>query len=164
MSKAIQQLKEALRQEYDLYVVLLELADQKTMMVVRNKVQDLEQLTLKEQQFIREMGRFEQIRQSLLSHFAQEKELAEVPQNLSALLSFLSQEEAEAIETLREKLVSAIQEISEKNQLNEKLIEQSLHFIQINLEALTELETGNPYSHKADPKSKETRRIFDAKC
>ena len=163
MSKIVEQLKEALRQEQNLYQALLELADQKTMMVVRNKVQELEKLTLKEQQFIREMGRFEQIRQSLLGHFAKEKELTEVPENLSALLSFLPKEEAEEIETLRESLIAIIHEISEKNRLNETLIQQSLDFIQINLEALTQQENGNPYGNKADAKSKQSRQLFDAK-
>lgn len=163
MSKTVEQLKEALRQEQHLYQALLELADQKTMMVVRNKVRDLEQLTLKEQQFIREMGRFEQIRQSLLGHFAQEKELTEVPQNLSALLTFLSEKDAEEIENLRQELTATIHEISEKNRLNETLIQQSLDFIQINLETLTQQESGNPYGNKADTKNKQTRQIFDAK-
>ncbi|SFH70072.1 FlgN protein [Tindallia magadiensis] len=164
MSKAIIQLKEALRQEQQIYQGVLELADQKTLMVVRNKVKELEKLTLKEQQFIREISRFEQIRQSLLGHFAKEKELAEVPQNLSALLSFLPENDVEEIESLRQELVVTIQEISEKNRLNETLINQSLDFIQVNLEALTQLETGNPYGEKADAKNKQTRQIFDAKC
>ena len=163
MSKTIHQIKEALRQEKNLYEALLELPDQKTLMVVRNKVRDLEQLTLKEQQFIREMGRFEQIRQSLLGHFAQEKELTEVPQNLSALLSFLSEEDAAEIEQLRQDLISVIGEIGEKNRLNETLINQSLDIIQLNLELLTQDENTNPYGKKADTKNKQSRQIFDAK-
>ncbi len=164
MSKTVEQLKEALRQEISLYESLMEMADQKTLVVVRNKIQELEVITAKEQQFIREMGRFEQIRQSLLAHFSKEKELEEPPASLSALLSFLSEEEQEEVEDLRQKLLALIQEFSEKNSLNEKLIKQSLEIIQTNLELMTQKRTTTSYDQKADDeKKKQTRQIFDAR-
>lgn len=164
MSKVIEQLKEALRQEIKLYQAILDLAAQKTRLVIENHVRELEKLTEKEQQFIREMSRFEQIRQSLLQHYALEKELEEAPQNLSGLLLFLQKNEQQEVKDLRDKLANLVQQISEKNQLNEALIQQSLDFIKLNIELLTQDDSATtPYDKKADENKKQQKQLFDAK-
>lgn len=164
MSRIVEQLKEALRQEQKLYQALLDLGEQKSRLVINNEVRELEQLTEKEHQFIREMSRFEQIRQSLLQHFAQEKELEEAPQNLSGLLLFLSENDQKEINALRDELADLVARIGEKNRLNESLIQQSLDFIRLNIELMTqEGSSSTPYDSKADDNKKQNKRLFDAK-
>lgn len=162
-SRTIEQVKEALRQEEKLYQALLHLGREKSRLVVHNQVRELEQLTEKEQEFIREMSRFEQIRHSLLQHFAQEKELEEAPKNLSGLLLFLEENEKEEVEMLRDRLADLVGQISEQNRQNEALINQSLDFIRMNIELFTHQESTTPYDRKADENKKQNKRLFDAK-
>ncbi|MEN1760808.1 flagellar protein FlgN [Anoxynatronum sibiricum] len=164
MNRSIEQLKVALRQEQKLYEALLHLAEAKSRLVIQNNVQELEKLTEQERQFIREMSRFEQIRQSLLAHFAQEKELEEAPQNLSGLLLFLEENDRRELQDLQEQLGLLITQVGEKNQLNQTLIQQGLDFIQLNMELFTRSEsTTSPYDRKADEEKKQKKQLFDAK-
>ena len=164
MNRSVEQMKEALKQEQKLYEALLDLAETKSRLVIQNNVQELEKLTEKERQFIREMSRFEQIRQSLMTHFAQEKELEEAPQNLSGLLLFLEENDRLELQELQEQLGALLMQVGEKNQLNQKLIQQGLDFIRLNMELFTRPEsTTSPYGRKADEDKKQKKQLFDAK-
>lgn len=164
MGKSIQQLKDTLIRENEMYSDILKLAEEKTEVIIKGDIKTLEEIIKKEQQFITSMNTFEKIRRSVLTNIADELEI-EKDFSISELLLFLEEDIGNDIDEIRYKLLETINALKEINKSNEKLINQSLEYINFNLEMLTNLsEDGNKYNNKAS-ESKEVKPInlFDAK-
>lgn len=72
MEKSIQQLKDTLIKENEMYTDILKLAEQKTEIIIKGDIKTLENITKKEQQFITTMNTFEKIRRSVLTNIVDE--------------------------------------------------------------------------------------------
>ncbi len=164
MEKSIQQLKDTLIRENEMYSNVLKLAEQKTEVIIKGDIRALEDITKKEQQFITSMNTFEKIRRSVLTNIADELDI-EKDFSISELLLFLEEDIGNDIDELRYELLETINALKEVNKRNEKLINQNLEYVNLNLEILKHLsEDGNKYDNKAS-ESKKTRpmNFFDAK-
>ncbi len=162
--KSIEQLKETLVKENQLYSQVLRLAEEKTKVIKSKDLKTLENITKKEQQFIMTMGTFERIRRSILTNVAEELNIEEID-SVSELLLFIDEVEGKEIDGLRNELLETIQSLKNTNKANEKLLNQSLEYVNFSLEMLTRVpEDGNRYSNKAE-ENKEIKPInfFDMK-
>jgi len=162
--RSIQQLKDTLIKENELYTQVLKLAQEKTKVIVAGDIKALENITKKEQQYIMNMGTFEKIRRSVLTNIAEEFNI-EVISNISELILFIDEDTGNEIDELRDTLLKTIADLKAVNESNEKLINHSLQYINFNLEILTHSpEEGNKYSNKAS-QGKEVKPInfFDMK-
>ncbi|SES84218.1 FlgN protein [Natronincola peptidivorans] len=163
MVKSIEQLRDALQKELKMYKDILEMSKEKTVIIKLGKLKELEETTQKEQQYIRTMGTFEKIRRSIFVNIAEEMEIPE-PASLSELLLHLEDEEAEELDAIRDELLASIKRLTEVNQLNEKLIEQNLEYVNFNLELMTSsTDTGNNYGEQDTGKKKSISSILDIK-
>ncbi|SNS49253.1 FlgN protein [Anaerovirgula multivorans] len=163
MIKSIQQLKETLHQELKMYKDIVEMAKEKTIIIKMGKLVELEEVIQKEQQYIRTMATFEKIRRSIFTNIAEEMEIPE-PAGISELLLHLGDQEINEIDTIRNQLLETIKKLTEVNQLNEKLIQQNLEFIDFNIEIITSSpETGNNYGEKDTGKRKSISSLLDMK-
>lgn len=162
--KSIEQLKETLVKENQLYSQVLRLAEEKTKVIKSKDLKTLENITKKEQQFIMTMGTFERIRRSILTNVAEELNIEEID-SVSELLLFIDEAEGKEIDGLRNELLETIQSLKNTNKANEKLLNQSLEYVNFSLEMLTRVpEDGNRYGNKAE-ENKEIKPInfFDMK-
>ena len=132
MEKSIQQLKDTLIRENEMYSDILKLAEEKTEVIIKGDIKTLEEIIKKEQQFITSMNTFEKIRRSVLTNIADELEI-EKDFSISELLLFLEEDIGNDIDEIRYKL-ETINALKEINKSNEKLINQSLEYINFNLE------------------------------
>lgn len=156
--RSIEQLKDALTKENEMYSNVLELAKQKTKVIIKGDIKALENITKKEQQFIMTMGTFERVRRSILTNIAEELNIQETS-TISELLLFLDENIVDDIDNLRNELLNTISELKDANESNEKLLNQSLQYINFNLEMLTHSpEDGNRYSNNAS-ENKEVKPI-----
>lgn len=147
--KSIEQLKDTLIKENEMYSNVLKLAEEKTKVIIRGDIKTLENITKKEQQFIMTMGTFERIRRSVLTNMAEELNIEEIS-TVSELLLFLEEGVGNSIDELRNELLKTISDLKTVNESNEKLLNQSLQYVNFNLEMLTHSpEDGNRYSNKA---------------
>lgn len=152
--KSIEQLQEALEKELNMYKEVAKLVDGKTNIIVKGKVKELDEITKKEQQLISQMGTFEKIRRAIFVNISNEINIKE-PTSLSELLLHLEEKGIDSnilngIDKIRNELLEVIGQINEFNKLNEKLIKQSLDYINLNMELLTSLnEQVNHYGSKA---------------
>ncbi|ABR46951.1 conserved hypothetical protein [Alkaliphilus metalliredigens QYMF] len=161
MSKSIEQLKEALIQENKMYEAVLEMAEEKTEVIVQGQVKELEKITELEQQYMAKMGAFEKVRRSIFANMSEELGIKE-PTSVSELLLFLKEPVGEEIDTLRNNLLETIEGLTKVNERNEKLIHQSLEYIHFNLKIMTDSNgDGNEYGHKANEKQKTKTNFFD---
>lgn len=162
--KSIEQLKNTLIKENELYTGVLKLAEEKTKVIVANDMKKLENITKREQQYIMSMGTFEKLRRSILTNIAEELNIEEIT-SVSELILFIDEAVGSEIDSLRNDLLKTIDDLKTVNEGNEKLINQSLQYINFNLEILTHSpEDGNKYSNKA-VENKEIKPInfFDMK-
>ena len=161
--KSIEQLQEALEKELNMYKEVAKLVDGKTNIIVKGKVKELDEITKKEQQLISQMGTFEKIRRAIFVNISNEINIKE-PTSLSELLLHLEEKGIDSnilngIDKIRNELLEVIGQINEFNKLNEKLIKQSLDYINLNMELLTSLnEQVNHYGSKATTDNKKANK------
>ncbi|HZK57323.1 MAG TPA: flagellar protein FlgN [Clostridia bacterium] len=164
MEKSVQQLKDTLIKENEMYKDVLKLAEEKMEAIIKGDIKTLEGITKKEQQSIMSMNTFEKIRRSVLTNIAIELNI-KGGFTVSELLLFLGEDVGNDIDKLRYKLLETIDSLKEVNRSNEKLINQNLQYINFNLEILTQSsEDGNKYDSKASENKKiKPINLFDAK-
>jgi len=162
--KSIEQLKNTLVKENELYTGVLKLAEEKTKVIVSRDIKALENITKKEQQYIMNMATFEKLRRSILTNIAQELSIEEIA-SVSELILFIEEDSGNEIDDLRNDLLKTIADLKAVNEGNEKLINQSLQYINLNIEILTSSsEDGNRYSNKAsENKQVKSINFFDMK-
>ncbi|WP_026479004.1 flagellar protein FlgN [Alkaliphilus transvaalensis] len=164
MLKAINQLKETLIHEDQMYGEILNLEQQKTDVIKNRKLSELEDMTKREQQYIMRMGTFERIRRSVFTNTAEMLGIEKLD-SLSDFLLYLEDDQLiEEIDELRNNILEKTQQIKEVNELNEKLLEQHLDYIHFNIEVMTNhIQDHNNYGQKAQGKDKTKTNLFDAR-
>lgn len=164
MSKSVEQLILALNKEYEIYQEVLEIAKKKRAIIVEGKIKDLDDITSKEQAMILSIGKLENIRLAILKNIVSELKIDEV-QNLSQLSQHLDEKSKQEIINIRDKFDDILKSVKNQNDLNSKLIQQSLEYIEFNKNLLTSLENqGSTYSSNADEKDmKMKNNLFDAR-
>ncbi|KPU26436.1 hypothetical protein TR13x_10175 [Caloranaerobacter sp. TR13] len=163
MEKLIKDLKEILSQELNLYKHMLELSIDKTEIITSGQVRELDKITQKEQALILKAGKLEDIREKVLSRIQEELKLKKI-QNISKLVDYLSEEQKKEIEDIKEQLIDVLDKLKERNILNSALIKDSLEYINLNVNLLTNALTGSTYSDKVNKDEVvQSKNIFDAK-
>lgn len=164
MSKSVEQLILALDKEYEIYKEVLEVAKQKKQIIVEGKMKELDDITSKEQAIILSIGKLESIRAAILKNIVNELDIDEA-QNISQLSKYLDDKSKKKILAIRDKFKDILIDVRNQNDLNNKLIQQSLEYIEFNKNLLTSLENqGSTYSSNADEKDiKIKNNLFDAK-
>jgi len=166
LAKSLEQLKESLIKEKEMYDGVLKLSKEKQGLIVKGKVKEIEALTQKEQVYIRHMGTFEKIRRSIFTNASKELNIREVD-NVSELLLFIDEEEGKAVDSLRDEILATIKELKEVNEENESLIKKSLEFIDFNKELIASIQQEGPqnndYTKKASERTKSNKSFLDVK-
>ncbi|WP_168198214.1 flagellar protein FlgN [Crassaminicella thermophila] len=164
MSKSVDQLILALNKEYEIYKDYYTLAKNKNEILIEGNVKELERITKKEQDVIAVMGKIDQIRTAIIGNILFEKKIDWV-ESLTELASHIEASKRAEIIALKDKLRILLEEIKNLNDLNGKLIRQSLDYIEFNVNLLTNVELkGNTYGSRADEQDLKHRpNLFDAK-
>ncbi|QZY54321.1 flagellar protein FlgN [Crassaminicella profunda] len=164
MSKSIEQLILALNKECEIYQDYLNLANKKKAIIIEGNVKELERITQQEQDIIVNMGKIDQIRTAIVGNILHELDIEYIG-NISDLSNYLEPLYKTKVVDLKNKLESLLREIQHLNELNAKLIHQSLDYIDFNMNVITSLDTaGSTYGDEANEKDlKKKSSIFDAK-
>ncbi|WP_052045274.1 flagellar protein FlgN [Caloranaerobacter azorensis] len=163
MEKLINDLKDILIEELNLYKHMLELSISKTDIITSGQVRELDKITQKEQALILKAGKLEDIRESIISKIQDELNLKEV-KNISKLVDYLSEEQKKEIEDVKQQLIDVLNRLKERNSLNSTLIKDSLEYINLNVNLLANVLSSNIYSDKVSKDDVvQSKNIFDAK-
>ncbi|KAB3526648.1 flagellar protein FlgN [Alkaliphilus serpentinus] len=164
MIKTTDQLMESLNQEKILYHEILKLEKEKFEVIKTANLKELEKMTIKEQQYLMKMATFEKIRRSILTNAAKEIGVEELHSISDLLIHLKNSEMVQQIDDLRNQMLNVIAEIKEINELNEKLMNQHLDYINFNMELLTSnLQSTSNYSGNPTEKGKQKTNLFDAR-
>lgn len=164
MKKSIDQLKMVLEQEIDVYKNILDLSIKKTDIVVNGHIKKLEEITEEEQRLIIKIGKLEDIRENVMYNMKKELGIEE-ELNMTMLNEYLEESDNEFIENLKNQLMYILNQLKERNVLNGSLINDSLEYINLNIDLLTNSTIDNTYDDRQKgSKGVQARRMFDTKA
>ncbi len=158
------QLVDILNRENDIYETLSKVSNNKTDLIVGGKVNELENITKIEQSLIIKIAKLEDERESIVDKLCiiLEKKPEEV--TISALVDKLGQEESDELKACQEKIVKTISNLRSTNDLNAKLIKNSLEYIDFSINMMTSIDNvNNSYGSSGMSGDTKKRNFFDMK-
>lgn len=162
MKKMIEDLLLVLAKERDIYKEAVNIAEEKKSVIIDGKIKELEKMTAREQALVASLVKLENMRGKILEDLVRSLQVEHV-NSLNDLMVYLDESSKAKIEDIKVELGQAVRALQDKNELNGKLIEQSLDLVNLNIELMGALEADGRYTPKAaDAKAKSTS-LFDAK-
>ncbi|WP_404356196.1 flagellar protein FlgN [Cytobacillus firmus] len=145
---------------HKLHKSLYELAVKKTDMIKTGDMDALNQMLKDEQAHIAAIGKMEQERQRVSQDL-----VPDLPSpSLGDCLSMLSEEDKHPLNGLKDQLSMLIQELKERNQLNQQLIYQSLQFVNMSMSLVQPQQNQSlNYVHPQANKIKHPQGMFNSK-
>lgn len=163
MKKMVADLLLILTKERDVYKEAVEIAQEKQQVIIDGNIKALEKMTLREQTLVASLIKLENMRGNVSSDLIRSLQ-AEHVENLNDLIGYLDEASKQKIGRVKDELAQAVLSLKNKNELNGKLLEQSLDMIHLNMELMSSLESDGRYTQgAADTKVKTKSSIFDAK-
>lgn len=164
MPKSTGHLLILLKEEQDLYNEILELAKEKRQIIIEGKIKELEQMTKREQRMISKLLGVEKKRSAAVERLVKELGIGPV-NNISELMGYLDEETTQAFIEIKMSLSDSVKKLSNENDVNSKLIGQSLEIIDFNMNLLASINNENVgYGSDADEKDvKRKSNLFDVR-
>ncbi|WP_165000341.1 flagellar protein FlgN [Anaerophilus nitritogenes] len=164
MSKSTEQLILALKKEIEIYKDYLSLVKNKQEILIEGDIKKLEKVISREQDIEKNMKKIDQIRQTIIGNILFEQKIDWI-QNITDLAQYIEQPYQTQLLEEKEKLKNLLVEIKKINEINEKMILQSLDYVEFNLNILTNTTIeGNIYGNSTEDQTlNNTSKLFDAK-
>lgn len=155
---------DVLKNEEELYRDILKASHEKTDIIVKGDIAELEKATREEQIKIFQLADLEDIREKIIAKLALQYGKKPFEMNVTMLKSLLPQDRAQKLEDTNIKLLKVLNEIKEVNNLNAKLIKNSLEYIDFSMNLLSGAElTGSTYGNSGQTGDVRKRNFFDVK-
>lgn len=164
MSSLVEQLIRTLKGEQEIYNEVAALAEKKKQIIIDGNLKELEQITKREQEIVGILIKLENLRSQTAEELAVESGIAS-PGTLRDLIPYLPQESQAEVMTLQDHLKGSIKAVHEWNELNEKLLQQSLEIVEFNLNLISSMgNVSQGYTSLAEERGEKDKiNIFDAK-
>lgn len=164
MEILIKKLKTILKDELNIYNIIKELSDKKKDIIISRKVSELDKITQIEQELILKLGQLEKLREKTINEILKELKInSDI--TISSILENINSKEKKELESIKNNLLSTLNEIKKKNELNNMLIRDSLEYINFNLNLITNTSNDVTYSKDINSdKNKQSVNLFDIKA
>lgn len=150
-----------------LHKALYTLAMQKKEVLIKGEIDELVAITRKEQQLIKGITAAETERQQVVKELSAEKGFPLQEGRLAELIKLTtSAEEKQRLTSYREELTRVVTQLQHANDLNQQLLKQSLSFVNMTLDLLTDTpEDDYIYGQStADSYRQASRTFFNKKA
>jgi flagellar biosynthesis/type III secretory pathway chaperone len=144
-----------------LHQSLLKLAMQKTDILKKGDMEELNALLANEQKHITAIQQMEEKRKEAVETLLQEKD---VDKTISNCIEFTNEPERTKLTQLKDRLTEVITELKERNQLNQQLIHQSLQFVHLTLDMLAPQPASINYGPPQQNATPKRPSMFDSKA
>lgn len=163
-SHVITRLIDILDQEARLYDSILRLSKNKTNIIVEGKVAELEGMVKIEQSLILQMGKLESEREGIIESIAMNLSLEPSEITISELTNCLQKDQADKLKLCQQKMTEILNQLKNTNEINSKLIKNSLDYIDFSINIISAVDTGsNNYSNSGHVSNSKKRSFFDVK-
>ncbi|WHH61521.1 flagellar protein FlgN [Petroclostridium sp. X23] len=165
MEDMIKELFDILEQQERVYGKILKLSKDKTELVVSGKVTELENVVKLEQALVMQVGRLEQLRGTIAEHLAEKLNLGKQDITISTLMGYMDEVQQKKLKSFEQRMLEILEELKDTNQLNAKLIKQSLEYIEFSMNVIAGTSAaGNNYEGKGTAReTKGGKNLFDIK-
>ncbi len=169
MASLMEELISTLSQEKELYLALLPIAEEKTKAIVANNLDELQEITNREQEAVGRISALERKRDEVINNMG--IVLGRKPEELTLAelirITGKQPKDQAVLAELKDALGTAVKKLADVNERNNVLIKHSLDMIQFNMNLLqsTRMVQGNNYTKSAGesmPGASQTG-MFDAK-
>lgn len=135
---SVEKIVETLERLEKIHKSLLELAHKKTEFIKQNDMEHLDELIKNEQAHVAAIETFEQQRQAMVTDYLRAKGIAltDKPTVADVIAAASEHEPTERLVAVRERLMHVLEGLRKQNDLNQKLVFQSLQFINLTLDAM----------------------------
>lgn len=164
MNRHFNKILDILSQQTALYDELRRIGEEKQEAIISNDIEGLEAITKREQGFVKTIMSLENERMQSLDNYCKEKNIVKAD-TINELMGHFDELERRQFNQSREKLIDVIADLNEVNELNSKLLEQSLDYINLSIGLVSSygLEDAG-YDKKATDKDiKIDKSLFDAR-
>ena len=163
-SEKVNDLMDILEQETKIYEELLKLSKDKIDIIAKGKVIELDEITKTEQALVLKVGKLEAFREKIVNDLSQELRTNPWDLTISELIRYLDKNQAQRFEEYKTKLLNTINEIKTTNELNSKLIQNSIEYINFSVNVLSTIpEEGNNYGNTGHTNEGKKKTYFDVK-
>ncbi|KGR83790.1 flagellar protein FlgN [Lysinibacillus odysseyi] len=116
---------------------LLELANKKTELIKANDMEQIDDMLKMEQAHVAAIDKLEQQRQVMVTDYLQAKGIAftDIP-TVAQVIDTADGPEREVLQEVRGRLVTLLADLKRQNDLNQKLVFQSLQFVNLTLDMM----------------------------
>jgi flagellar biosynthesis/type III secretory pathway chaperone len=129
-----------------LYKALLVLSKQKREKLVKVQIQDIETIARQEEALILQIGKLEGLRKQIAANIAATHQLPLESLKLSKICSLVDKNQADRFALIDKEFNEVLKELIPLSKLNGELIQQSLSFINYNINLLTRSQVGPNYA------------------
>lgn len=165
MTKGAEQLVQTLDKESEIYSELLDLARQKRDIVRAQNIQVdvLEKIINHEQGLVVSLFKLEELREKVVDKIMRDERI-EFVENVTQLVQLMRHEDRKHILESKNRLLTLVKNVADESRFNNKMIEDKLEMINLNIELMTGLgiDAGN-YDRKAENKDGERKNLFDVR-
>lgn len=160
----VDNLVKVLEQQADIYNLLLVKSKEKTDVIVNGKVDELDKITKLESSLVTDIAKLEREREALVNKIAEEMNVPSEQLTMSELIKRLDKSDAEKLEKLRDRISGILNELKHANELNSRLIKNSLEYVEFSLNILSAAHvTDNNYGNSGKVSGLKNRSFFDVK-
>ena len=160
----VDQLLEILEQEVKGYNEMLELSKNKRDVIIKGKADELQNIVEAEQSLVMQMGKLEAFREELTGKISRDIGLEPSELTISEMKKHFPEVYKEKATDYQEKLSATLKELKEINDLNSKLIKNSLEFVNFMINLYTSSSVGsNNYVNTGTIKETGNKSLFDVK-
>jgi flagellar biosynthesis/type III secretory pathway chaperone len=164
MKHLINDLSDTLVIEKEMYENLQSLFKKNTNFITKGSVSQLEEIVKIEQNIIFKIGKLESRREKIVEEITNILQIDKEEITISKLFEYMDQEEKQKFENLQQEITDVIIDLKKTNELNSKLIKQSLEYIDFSINMLSIPNVGNDYGEKGEIKEEKiSKSIFDVK-
>lgn len=160
----VKNLIDILNKESKIYEGILKLSKEKTDVIVKGKVTELEGITRAEQSMILQLGKLEEERETIVGELAGQLGVKPEDITVSELEKVLPKEQSRELKECSSKMTGLINNLRDTNGMNSKLIKNSLDYIDFSVNVLSNAgSSGDIYGKSGQSNDTKKRNFFDMK-
>ena len=162
----IAQISSALERLIQVHQSLLQLSATKTDLLKTGEIEEVQQILKAEQKHIQAIDKLEKQRLKAVDQWALQYQLTDDQKTITTFIEKVDNDnDRESLEKLSTELAKVLVELKAQERLNQELTQQSMQFVQMNLDLISPTIEQVNYGNKKnqnDPQSK--RSTFDSKA
>lgn len=160
----IENLTRVLAEELKLYKSILDISKRKTRVIIDGNIDELNKIVKGEHSFVLKVGKLEDLRGKLVFALSKKLGISFDNINVSEIIKRIDENEAKKIEKYKEFILKVVNELKDVNEINGKLIKNSLEFIDFSINLVSNIDDGsNNYCNTGNAAGAKKRTYFDAK-